>query len=183
MLSWYKNPETKFAYELSSRGAIVRYLQRHFKTLETSEYFENIAPGQSSNNIRCEDIQNLTYPDSIFDLLTSTEVFEHVPDDSAGFREIIRVLKSGGYFIFTVPLSNKKHTVERARLVNGVISHTLDPQYDGDKIRGQGKVLVFRDYGADIVERLLACGFSEAWIKTPATSYFGYSRKIVIAKT
>jgi ubiquinone/menaquinone biosynthesis C-methylase UbiE len=32
-------------------------------------------------------VQRLSFADASFDLCTSTEVFEHVPDDRAGLRE------------------------------------------------------------------------------------------------
>ena len=45
------------------------------------------------------------YGDASFDLCTSTEVFEHMPDDLNGFSEIRRVLRPGGRFVFTVLLT------------------------------------------------------------------------------
>ncbi len=177
-----KNPETATAYEPSSRGAVVRFLKQHVSKLDTSEFYESVKPGSICNGTRCEDIQNLTYTSSSFDLVTSTEVFEHVADDLAGFKEIKRVLKDAGHFIFTVPLSDTNKTNERACLVGANIKHILPAQYHSDKISGHNSVLVFRDYGTDITERLLAAGFSAAWIKAPLKSYFGFSRNVIVAK-
>ncbi|HLU12794.1 MAG TPA: class I SAM-dependent methyltransferase [Arenimonas sp.] len=169
------------ACELSSRGALVRFLQRHAGSLATSEYFDDVPPGGLRDGVRCEDVQALGYADASFDLFTSTEVFEHVPDDAAGFREIRRTLKPGGLTIFTVPLIRGASTVERARLRDGGIEHLLEPAWHGDRLRGAGKVLVFRDYGDDIVERLLAAGFARARLWRPPVDWFGHARDVVVA--
>jgi SAM-dependent methyltransferase len=106
-------------------------------------------------------VQRLSFGDGSFDVCTNTEVFEHVPDDLQGYREIRRVLAPGGVLLFTVPLHDAERTVERARLENGVLIHLLPPEYHEDNIRGRNKVLVYRDYGRDIVERLRTAGFSD----------------------
>jgi hypothetical protein len=80
--------------------------------------------------------------------VTSTEVFEHVPNDNKGFFEIYRLLKKDRYFRFTVPLSDNPKTVERCFLQpDGTIIHQLEPEYHGNQIRGQGRVLTFRNFG------------------------------------
>lgn len=139
-------------YELSSRGPLFEYLKVRARQLTCSEYFDDVEPGQWRDGVQCQDAARLTYTDASFDLCTSTEVFEHVPDDERGFREIRRVLMPGGRFVFTVPLSDSPVTITRAEAVGGQIRHLLTPEYHGDAIRGQGRVLVYRDYGRDIVE-------------------------------
>lgn len=75
-------------YELSSHGAWFKHLQRRFRDLTFSEYFEDVALGDFRNGIQCQDVQRLTYPNETFDLVTCTEVFEHVTDDRKGFAEV-----------------------------------------------------------------------------------------------
>ena len=173
-------------YELSSRGPLVRYLRaRGAGKITLSEFFEDTPPGQHKNGIRCENVEQLTFPDASFDLVTCTEVFEHVADDLAGFREIRRVLRPGGDFVFTVPFDNPGPTVERARLENGQLTHLLPPEYHGDRLRGQGRVLVYRDYGPDIVTRLREAGFSEDRLLIPEAhpSPWGHIRPVVVARS
>ena len=64
-------------------------------------------------------------PIPAFDLVTHTEVFEHVPDDARAFAQLRRVLKTGGTMIFTVPLTDRIETIERARLHDGVVRTPL----------------------------------------------------------
>jgi SAM-dependent methyltransferase len=151
---------TAHVYELSSRGALCRYLRRTFARVTTSELFDDVAPGGFRDGVQCQDVQHLTYPDATFDVVTSTEVFEHVPDDGRGFAEVHRVLRRGGFVVFTVPLMEAPVTLDRARLEGGRIVHLLEPEYHGDRLRGRRRVLAFRTYGLDIVERLGAAGFA-----------------------
>ena len=132
------------------------------------------------NGIRCEDVQRLTFADASFDVCTSTEVFEHVPDDIAGFRELHRVLRPGGRLAFTVPMAGAE-TIERARLVDGECVHLLPPAYHGDRLTGAGTVLVYRDYGEDIVQRLRDCDFADVLVHRSQSDAFGHARTVVVA--
>ena len=151
-------------YELSAHGALFKYLKRKFKNITYSEYFDNIPPGTLHRGINCQDVQRLTFQDESFSLITSTEVFEHVENDKMGFIEVNRVLKTGGYFVFTVPLSMSEKTVERAILANGEIKHLMPPTYGGDHLRKDG-VLDFRNYGMDIKDKLIRANFKKVEIR------------------
>jgi SAM-dependent methyltransferase len=169
-------------YELSARGALVAYLRRGAGTLVTSEFVEGAAPGSAVDGVRVEDVQRLTFADATFDVCTSTEVLEHVPDDARGFAELRRVLAPGGTLAFTVPLVPSRPTVERARLEQGVLRHLEPPEYHADPARGARPILAFRTYGGDIVDRLLAAGFARAAIVMPrAGPWFGHARPVVVA--
>jgi SAM-dependent methyltransferase len=152
-------PREASVYELSSRGALCRYLRRTFRSVTVSELFDDVPPGAFRRGVQCQDVQRLTYADGAFDIVTSTEVFEHVPDDRRAFAELHRVLRPGGVLVFTVPLRDEPTTLERARIEDGTVVHLCEPEYHGDRLRGRGAVLAFRTYGLDILERLGAAGF------------------------
>ena len=157
-------------YELSATGPFVEHLRRHARTAVFSEYHPEVTPGSQWRGVRCEDVQALTWPDASFDLVTHSEVFEHVPDARRGFSDLRRVLRRGGKMVFTVPLFDAAQTVKRAELgPNGVV-HLLPPAYHVDPFKGNEPVLVFRDYGRDIKDRLEQAGFGEVKIETPAFS-------------
>jgi SAM-dependent methyltransferase len=149
------------ACELSARGPLADFLRRRAKSAALSEYFADAEPGSYRNGVRCEDVQRLTYADASFDLVTHTEVLEHVPDDARAFAELHRVMRPGATMLFTVPLYGGYPTVERARLRHGAIEHLMEPAYHIDPLRGEG-ILAFRDYGLDIADRLRAAGFADA---------------------
>ena len=50
-----------------------------------------------------EDVQNLSFKDSSFDIILSNHVLEHVKNDGLALNEMARILKKGGYAIITVP--------------------------------------------------------------------------------
>lgn len=52
------------------------------------------------------NIYALPFPDNTFDGVILSEILEHVDDDVAGLREVLRVLKPGGVAAITVPNAN-----------------------------------------------------------------------------
>lgn len=64
----------------------------------------------------------LPYEDSTFDVVTSTGVLEHVPDDAGSIREVFRVLKPGGTFVITL-LPNRYSYTESLQRRLGNASH------------------------------------------------------------
>jgi SAM-dependent methyltransferase len=49
------------------------------------------------------DLRSLDLPDARFDLVTALDVIEHIDDDAATVREMVRVTKPGGHLLITVP--------------------------------------------------------------------------------
>jgi SAM-dependent methyltransferase len=167
-------------YELSSRGALCRHLRRTYARVTVSELFDDVPPGQFHDGVQCQDVQRLSYDDASFDVVTSTEVFEHVPDDRRAFAEIHRVLRAGGAVVFTVPLMETTATLERARLEQGRLVHLVEPEYHGDRLRGQGRVLAFRTYGLDVLDRLRAAGFEAMVERIDAPQHAIAGAKVVV---
>lgn len=105
-----------------------------------------------------QDHQRLTFADASFDLMVSSHVLEHVPDWRAALAESYRVLRPGGRYIFTIPgRTLLPASVARAEVVDGEVIHHLDPQFHNSP---EGEpVLVFTDFGQDLVEVLEALGY------------------------
>lgn len=55
------------------------------------------------------DITAIPVPDSSFDAVLCTEVFEHVPEPIAAIREIGRILRPGGSAFISAPLGSGLH--------------------------------------------------------------------------
>jgi SAM-dependent methyltransferase len=122
-----------------------------------SYYFEDVPLGFAKDGRRCENLEQLTFPDSAFDIFLTQDVLEHVFRPELAVREIARVLKPGGIHVFTAP----KHktllkSYPRARqTAAGQIEYLLPPEYHGNPI-GDGRSLVTWDYGADFDDLLAA---------------------------
>nr|WP_115094497.1 class I SAM-dependent methyltransferase [Synechococcus sp. UW106] len=144
-------------YEIANRGPFVKRLNKLERY--TQSYFqENMESGEINElGIRNEDIQNLSFDDKSFDLIISSDVMEHVEDYKRAFKEILRVLKDDGVYIFTIPIGYPfpEKTETRARRIEGRIENFKDKRYH---IGGDGsKCLVYTDFGADlknIVEKM-----------------------------
>src|SRR5207342_1993803 len=49
---------------------------------------------------RVADAESISYPDATFDLVVGHAVLHHIPDVELALREVLRVLKPGGRFVF-----------------------------------------------------------------------------------
>jgi Methyltransferase domain len=103
-----------------------------------------------ADGVECQDITQLTIPDSSLHLIVSSEVLEHVADFEAALRESARVLRPNGAHIFTVPPSPK--TARRAAFERGKLVHLINPpEYHFDPLSPEG-VLCFWNFGPDMPE-------------------------------
>ncbi|MBI5100169.1 MAG: class I SAM-dependent methyltransferase [Nitrospirae bacterium] len=135
--------------ELDNRSPLRRYLSNSKEYIRTY-YTVDASPGSTSENgSRCEDITHLTFRDSSIDVIISSDVLEHVPNLSKAFQETYRVLKPGGFHLFTVPVCSK--TEKRAEIVNSELIHIKEPVYHSDPLNPDG-ILAFWDCGPDLGE-------------------------------
>jgi len=66
------------------------------------------------------------FADGMFDLVVSVEVMEHVGDLDAFLADIHRLLKPGGYFIWTTPCANALSIEHIYSLLSGKIEKTVE---------------------------------------------------------
>lgn len=149
------------AYELSTYGSMLNWLRRNFVGVETSEYFPDHPLGTMVNGILNQDVQRLTFAAESFDLVTSNQVFEHVPDDAAAFHECYRVLRIGGALVFAVPLHDNIVASERiAGLDGGRVEFFGKPEFHASRLTGPKSVPTFWHFSThDILDRVRGAGF------------------------
>lgn len=99
----------RHAFEVLRRGADVVAFDMDASELEgvaamfaAMDKEGQVPPGASGDTV-VGDALHMPFPDASFDRVIAAEVLEHIPDDMAAMREIVRVLKPGGRAAITVP--------------------------------------------------------------------------------
>jgi SAM-dependent methyltransferase len=140
-------------HESSPGGASSTTIEKHGAEYTPTQFFQDVTLGNSKEGIRCENLEKMTFEDNSFDLMITQDVFEHVMNPLAAFKEIERILKPGGAHVFTMPWYPKLNkTVQRARqLDNGEIEFLEEAIYHGNPIDSKGSLVTF-DWGADFVD-------------------------------
>ncbi len=93
-------------------------------------------------------VTDIKFEENTFDVVMCNHVFELVPDDAQGMKEIYRVLKPNGYAIIQGAVNN---SVEKT-----IETQSLSPE-ERKKIAGAHQHV--RRYGRDYKDRLTAAGF------------------------
>jgi len=64
------------------------------------------------------DMTQIPYRDNFFDIIISSHVLEHIPNDMAAMSELYRVLKPNGYSIHQVPIDYNRATTFEDSSIN-----------------------------------------------------------------
>ena len=121
-----------------------------------SEYFgPDRRSGEVISGILHQDLQRPSFDDASFDVVITNDVFEHIPDAIAAEKEVMRILKPGGVYCFTVPfLPESEHDQVLAELKpDGKIQYLAEPQYHSDPIRPAEGILVYRLFSFNDLKR------------------------------
>ena len=169
IFNYYKSDMQILMYERATN--VFEKVKREIPEVKGFEYLGDECQGKNViDGIDCEDICELSYADEEFSLLVSNDVFEHVYNYEAAFREAYRVLEPGGKMIFMVPFDgNKNTTIRRVEKGKEGIIFTDSQWYHDCPITGQKPLLVYQIFGWDILDTLKKCGFSDVYAKV----YYG----------
>src|SRR5690606_26018849 len=94
------------------------------------------------------DLTALPFPEGRFDLILSSHVLEHVPDDASAIAELARVLRPGGTAIVMVPFDPRRPATDEG----------ADVASPAVRMARFGHPYHYRIYGADLPDRLAAAG-------------------------
>ena len=119
-----------------------------------SFFWEDVPVGQSINGIVCQDLTRTTYESEKFDLVITSDIFEHVRKPMAGFTEVRRILRTGGAHVFSVPAQEplREKSLSRVDTSGPLDVYILDAVYHGSG--DGGRSLVYTEFGKDIVADL-----------------------------
>jgi SAM-dependent methyltransferase len=121
---------------------------KRFRKLQNLEYYtaDLVSP---LADYKC-DVQNLPFEDNSYSTVICNHVLEHVPNDNKALKEILRVLKPGGFAILQVPADFSRNTTFEDNSITDPDERTrIFGQYDHVRI-----------YGKDYPERLKNAGFT-----------------------
>ncbi len=107
ILDWAPRPLARILVDGCGVGLYVRALQMHVPEVHGVDiegtYLERARENAAGAHLLLGRGEALPYHDGVFDLVLSHEVLEHVADDRAAAREMVRVLRPGGRAIVFVP--------------------------------------------------------------------------------
>ena len=139
-----------------------------------SYFWSDVEPGECREGVQCQDLTNLTFGDDLFDLVLSSDIFEHVRKPFPGFKEVNRILKPGGFHIFSIPLLNPmpSKTIFRVDTSGPRDVPVLQEHYHSAPMGGRS--LVYTDFGADMIQIMAADGIdliveSPCGVRTPTS--------------
>ena len=119
-----------------------------------------------------QNLERLTFADASFDIVLTSDVMEHVRLEQLAHREVRRVLKEGGVYLFTVPHFRDRETIERVKIVDPADPSrdvdVLPREYHGDANAQDGRALSYRSFGVDLDEKLQRLGFQIEYTKQDA---------------
>lgn len=164
----YINTYKLKVYLAETHSPLVRFLREYLEPelFVCSEYFgAEHRSGEVVGEVLHQDLQRTSFADETFDIVLTFEVFEHIPDATAAEREVVRILKAGGIYCFTVPfMPESEHDLILAELdESGELKHYGEPQYHGDPIRPEEGILVYRLFSYHDLKRRfeeLGCAFT-----------------------
>jgi len=142
-----------------------------FIHVQTSRFKPERPPGEAlGEGITNQNLEALTFGDQTFDLVITSDVMEHVRLADQAHREIRRVLRPGGIYLFTVPhFRDRDETVMRVRIHApddpGRDEDILPREYHGDGNSESGQALVYRHFALDLDREFEGLGFTVEYEK------------------
>ncbi len=112
------------------------------------------------------NLLDMPFDEGGFDVILSSDVMEHVPDDERAHREILRCLANSGVYIFTVPYDPTLRVTRRLAFPAGGQTGTflIERHIHGDPHAASG-ILAYRIYGADFLDELRSIGYQPQFLE------------------
>jgi hypothetical protein len=160
---WCKDEEfSKLSiYEPGVTGPFRKYLA-NLEGYTKSFYWSDIENGGYKNGLQCQNLEHLTYSNDKFDLVITSEIMHSIRYPWKAFQEVNRVLKNGGYHIFTVPIDYPM----RSKTIYSLDQFDLQNEHVQEKHQGslmsksskKDKSKTYTQFGFDLIFQLNQIG-------------------------
>lgn len=153
--------------DTDASSAIFRVL-KDSSFYQSSSFHPDIPAGQLIQpKVSNVNLKSMPFADAAFDIILTSDVMEHVRQDEPVHREIMRCLKPGGYYIFTVPYVDEweKNQI-RVDSTSDQDRPLMEKQFHQDPLNKEG-ALVYRVYGRELQRQLEAIGFETRFLSNP----------------
>ncbi len=108
------------------------------------------------------DVMDMPFENNHFDVVICNHVLEHVISDIKAMKEMLRVLKPGGWAILQVPINyNNKETIEDQSITDPRERERLFGQYDHVRWHGLDYAARLRSVGFEVKENHFLETFSD----------------------
>ena len=191
-LSFWANirsiPKNTLIWNVEANGALHKMLSQHFgRNLVSSEYVDSsLKSGEIKDGILHVNMQETHFKENSLDVILSSDVLEHMPWPEKALEETLRILKPGGFHVFTVPFYGHRFTNEKRAGMDGEgrIDHLLSEIYHGDPVRPSEGVLVYNIFAPELLCDLERIGFRVRWcrIYSPLHGVLGNNGIVIIAQ-
>lgn len=99
------------------------------------------------------DIQHIPLEDESFDVVICNHIMEHVEDDRLAMREILRIMRKGGWGVILSPVDlQRDKTFEDDTITDEAERTRIFGQYDHRRIYGRDYAERLRDAGFEVYE-------------------------------
>lgn len=144
--------------DTDSFSVMAKLLKHNHNYIRTSFIPEKPFGSELEKNRYNINLESISFEDNSFDMILTSDVAEHIRDINAAHKEIHRVLKPGGVYVFTVPY-------DEASLTHHVLVDTsqkedvflVPKQLHGDPL--SGGILAYRVFGQELFNDLKKLGF------------------------
>lgn len=188
--SWFSSlrrlPRSLTVWTAETTRSLHANLRKHLgENCIASEFVDaGIASGQVVKGVLHVDIQHTHFHDNSLDYILTSDVMEHVPYPELALKETYRILKPGGYHIFTAPFYHHRFTNEvRSELgVDGSMTHHRQPWYHDDPLRHQG-VLAYTVFAPELLCQIEKVGFEAQLLRlhSPLHGIYGQNGLVIVA--
>jgi len=180
-------PKETVIWNTETTRALHEKLALHLgKNYISSEYIDlSLKSGEMWNGTLHVDMEETHFKDDTFDVILSSDVLEHVQRPLEALKETYRILKPGGFHIFTVSFYHHRFTNEKRAVVDdeGVVKYLRKPWYHHDPMRSEG-ALCYTVFAPELLCELEEIGFEARLciLYSPLHGMLGNNGIVIVAK-